>query len=366
MPSDSQSASTEPARTSARRGSPAAGRRHRHALHLEARLDDVAERKRRPQALAVALLGLLRIAADQRAVGEEVVREVLGARVAARPLEQLARERLGSLRPRRARRAPGRRRRARESRRGRRRARGGARGSRSNASSAAGVVSGVVDEEPAERVERRGELVSIAELAPELDRLVELRDRPRVGVATPGRERAGRRECPGARARRSRRTRRARRPVVRVPPPDARARARTSRARRRARARGPDRSRASQSSAARRSSWSISSRADHSASASKRCAYACSASAAKKSACRRRSSSASPTPRAARARTRGSSRASGSGRRRSASARLESTSAAEAVEVGAADLLGSREREAAREDRRAARRAPALAASRRS
>ena len=97
MPSDSQSASTDAGETQRALGVAVARRRHRDALHLEARLDHVPERKRRAQALAVALLGLRRVAADQRAVGEEVVREVLGARVARGPLEQLARERLGSL-----------------------------------------------------------------------------------------------------------------------------------------------------------------------------------------------------------------------------------------------------------------------------
>ena len=59
--------------------------RHRHTLHLEARLDDVAERKGGPQTLAVAGSRLLGVTADERAVGEEVVREVLGARIAVRP-----------------------------------------------------------------------------------------------------------------------------------------------------------------------------------------------------------------------------------------------------------------------------------------
>ena len=65
--------------------------RHRH-LHLEARLDDVARRKRGPRALAVAEPGLLGVAADERAVGEEVVREVLGARIARGPVEQVVRD----------------------------------------------------------------------------------------------------------------------------------------------------------------------------------------------------------------------------------------------------------------------------------
>src|ERR671918_1961167 len=72
-------------------------RRHRHTFDLEARLDDVPERNRRAQALAVAHLRLLRIAAHERAVGEEVVREVLGARIPGRALEKLARERLRAL-----------------------------------------------------------------------------------------------------------------------------------------------------------------------------------------------------------------------------------------------------------------------------
>jgi hypothetical protein len=46
------------------------------------------------EAFAVALLGALVVAADQRAVGEEVAREVLGADVVVRPreLEQRARQ----------------------------------------------------------------------------------------------------------------------------------------------------------------------------------------------------------------------------------------------------------------------------------
>jgi hypothetical protein len=66
-----------------------AGSGHCNALDLEARLDDVSERKRRLQAFSVALLGFLGIAADQCAVREEVSGEVLGARVAARHLEQV-------------------------------------------------------------------------------------------------------------------------------------------------------------------------------------------------------------------------------------------------------------------------------------
>ena len=97
MPSDSQSASTDAGQAQRALGVAVARGGHRDALHLEARLDDVAQRKRGPQALAVALLGLRRVAADERAVGEEVVREVLGARIAARPLEQLARHRLRAL-----------------------------------------------------------------------------------------------------------------------------------------------------------------------------------------------------------------------------------------------------------------------------
>src|SRR5687767_13410932 len=52
------------------------GFRHRHTLHLEARLDDVAERKGGAQTLPVAGSRLLGVTADERAVGEEVVSEV--------------------------------------------------------------------------------------------------------------------------------------------------------------------------------------------------------------------------------------------------------------------------------------------------
>ena len=44
----------------------------------------------RLQALPLACLRFERVTTDQRAVGEEVVAEVLGAQVIARPLEQLA------------------------------------------------------------------------------------------------------------------------------------------------------------------------------------------------------------------------------------------------------------------------------------
>jgi hypothetical protein len=50
------------------------------------------QRKRRLQALAVAPLGFARVAADERAVCEKVVREVLSARIAGPPLEQLERQ----------------------------------------------------------------------------------------------------------------------------------------------------------------------------------------------------------------------------------------------------------------------------------
>ena len=58
MPSDSQSASTDAGEAQRAPRVAAAGGGHRDALHLEARLDHVAERQRRSQALAVALLRL--------------------------------------------------------------------------------------------------------------------------------------------------------------------------------------------------------------------------------------------------------------------------------------------------------------------
>src|SRR5205823_1247959 len=70
----------------------------------------------------------------------------------------------------------------------------------------AGVVAGVVDEQPAERVERRGELARVAEVVPETDRVVELHP-ARVDGAAPGRERSRRRERPGPGATRCRRGR---------------------------------------------------------------------------------------------------------------------------------------------------------------
>ena len=66
--------------------------RHRDSLHLEARLDDVAEGERGAQALAVALLRFRRVAADQRAVGEEVVGEVPRCADRRRPRSRRSRE----------------------------------------------------------------------------------------------------------------------------------------------------------------------------------------------------------------------------------------------------------------------------------
>ena len=50
-------------------------------------LDDVAERKGGPQALAIARSRFLRVTADERAVGEEVVREMRRPHIAAGPVE---------------------------------------------------------------------------------------------------------------------------------------------------------------------------------------------------------------------------------------------------------------------------------------
>ena len=124
---------------------------HRDALHLEARLDDVSEWERRSQARG-SVPRRLALALDQCAVGEEVEREVLGARISPCHFQELARQRGGSLdlphrdehladaaqssplarpvgKPRRISRLF------------------------SNASSAPVVVTGCVDEHPAERVE---------------------------------------------------------------------------------------------------------------------------------------------------------------------------------------------------------------------
>ena len=56
----------------------------------------------------------------------------------------------------------------------------------------------MVEEEPAESVERGGELIQVAEIAPESNSLVELYA-PRVGVSEPGNKRTRRRERTGAR-----------------------------------------------------------------------------------------------------------------------------------------------------------------------
>ncbi len=97
MPSDSQQRLDRRSQAQRALVVAVAGDCHRDALHFEARLDHVAERKRRLQALAVALLGFHGVAADQRAVGKEVVREVLGAQVVTRMLEEVPRHRLGTV-----------------------------------------------------------------------------------------------------------------------------------------------------------------------------------------------------------------------------------------------------------------------------
>ena len=189
MPSDSQSASTDPARRNPRSRIAVAGDGHRDALHLEARLDDVSERKRGLQALAVTLLGLAPCrrgsTRSRRGSGSAKCsvrgssparssssREIVSARstspsatstwqtptsarVSPGRVAELAAE-LEALLERRQR---------------------------------AGVVAGVVDEGPAERVEGRGELVPVAELAPEPDPLLELRS-PALDVSVSGGERA--------------------------------------------------------------------------------------------------------------------------------------------------------------------------------
>ncbi len=97
MPSDSHSASTARREPDPAYEIAASRSSHRHTLDLEARLDDVSERQRRSQALAIALLGDLALAVDQCAVGEEVERKVLGARISFGHFEELARQRGGSL-----------------------------------------------------------------------------------------------------------------------------------------------------------------------------------------------------------------------------------------------------------------------------
>jgi hypothetical protein len=115
----------------------------------------------------------VRVAADERAVGEEVVREVLRPRVATSPLEQLVGERLRAFRVT-----------ERDEHLGYADERASLAGSVTEllAECAAlleglectGIVARVVDEQPAEEVERRCKLASIAELAPERDRVGEL------------------------------------------------------------------------------------------------------------------------------------------------------------------------------------------------
>ena len=99
MPSDSQSASTAPARTSARSDWPQSRPSHGHPLHLEARLQQVTEWKRSFETPSVALFRDFALSCDERAVREEVVGEVLGAEivVGACQIEELARERFGAL-----------------------------------------------------------------------------------------------------------------------------------------------------------------------------------------------------------------------------------------------------------------------------
>ena len=216
MPNDSQSASTDAGEAEPTLRIAVAGDGHRDALHLEARLDDVAERKCGPQALAVALLGLDRVATDQRAVGEEVVAEVLGARVVTRALEKLPRHRLGTVDV---------------AERDEHLADADERPSLSRgvAELAAkleallerrqrtGVVAGVVDEGPAEGVEGRRKLVPVAELVPERDRLLELHS-PALDVSVPGGESAQRGERASPRMTAAARSLRARPKDARAPP----------------------------------------------------------------------------------------------------------------------------------------------------
>ncbi len=72
---------------------------HCDALNLEARLEDVPEWERSFEASPVSDLGHVAVARDERAVGQEVVREMLCTRVVVRAgeLEQLDRQRLGPL-----------------------------------------------------------------------------------------------------------------------------------------------------------------------------------------------------------------------------------------------------------------------------
>lgn len=60
-----------------------------------------------------------------------------------------------------------------------------------------GLVAGVVDAGPAERVKGRCELVPLADLTPEADRLVESCE-PELDVSASGRQGAERAQCSGA------------------------------------------------------------------------------------------------------------------------------------------------------------------------
>src|SRR4051794_14607280 len=76
---------------------PLAGDCHRHALYLDARLDDVADFERSSKTLPITLLRFPAVAADQRAVREEVHCEVRRPDVAVRSLEQVVGECFGTL-----------------------------------------------------------------------------------------------------------------------------------------------------------------------------------------------------------------------------------------------------------------------------
>ena len=72
---------------------------HGDSLHLEARLEHVPKGQGCFEAAPVARFRRLAISGDQRAVGVEVVGEVLGARIVVSPreLQQVVRQRLGAL-----------------------------------------------------------------------------------------------------------------------------------------------------------------------------------------------------------------------------------------------------------------------------
>src|SRR5438876_3631091 len=66
--------------------------RHRDPLHLDARLEDVAELECGAKALSVALLRIGTVAAKERTIGEEMAREVPRPGIVLGPPHELVRE----------------------------------------------------------------------------------------------------------------------------------------------------------------------------------------------------------------------------------------------------------------------------------